>query len=170
MRWLTGIRRYCAEIKILFSHSKWDMSLLSFIFITWCLRHEPQFHFYNVMFLFSTHLIIYHSIFADRWAAKHSFQISDWLKFVKWMLGKWLTEIDFFDLKIFFRGFFIIVPWAFTLWPVLALHSNFFFSLNGIADDVIKWTILLKKAASLLRNFLPWSFAVLTLLSLNVLS
>ena len=31
-----------------------------------------------------------------------------------------------------------------------------------------KWTIPLKEAASLLRDFLPWSFAALTLLSLNV--
>ena len=36
--------------------------------------------------------------------------------------------------------------------------------------DLFKCTIPLKEAASLLPNFLPWSFAALTLLSLNVLS
>ena len=33
-----------------------------------------------------------------------------------------------------------------------------------------KWTIPLKEEGSLLRKFLPWSFATLTLLSLNVLN
>ena len=41
---------------------------------------------------------------------------------------------------------------------------------NKLLSIDAEWTIQLKEAASLLRNFLPWFFATLTLLSFNVFS
>ena len=78
----------------------------------------------------------------------------------------WFKKVQVQQTKLCYFVVFLLLSNKMLFEPIKIQHFNG--NCHEIHHCPDYWTIVLEEAASLIQNFLPWSFAVLTFSSRNV--